>query len=363
MHFTRRLLSVLVVLVVNADDSGSANDMVTLFKIEDEKCGQVTLESKYATYAETFAKLKEGTCSALGYTVPAGEKELDVPVLHHIKIEFFMKKEFVTSDTGSATDMVTLYKIELEKCGQVTLESKYAKYAETAAKLKEGTCSALGYTVPAGEKELDVPVLHHIKIEFFMKKEFVTSDTRSATDMVTLYKIEDEKCGQVTLESKYATYAETFAKLKEGTCSALGYTVPAGEKELDVPVLHHIKIELFTKKEFTHKQSGAVAAGLEGNVTYFVVQEGGLCTEFTIPSEYTKYFEGEMKVGTCSSQGYTVPVKTVDFDWFGVPIRSEIFSKANRMVTKTAIEDTAAQLTTLFAKPGEVQSAVREMIV
>ena len=40
------------------------NDDVTLFKVTGAECGQATLDAKYASYAEKFAGLKEGTCTA-----------------------------------------------------------------------------------------------------------------------------------------------------------------------------------------------------------------------------------------------------------------------------------------------------------
>jgi len=68
----------------------------------------------------------------------------------------------------------------------------------------------------------------------------VNSDT-------TLYKISDGECGQATLDSKYATYAEKFAGLSEGTCAAQGYTKSDGTQTLQVPVLGGITISKFTK--------------------------------------------------------------------------------------------------------------------
>ena len=47
----------------------------------------------------------------------------------------------------------------------------------------------------------------------------------AAEDQTTLYEIKDGTCGQVSLDSKYAPYAEKFdSGLKEGTCSSQGYT-------------------------------------------------------------------------------------------------------------------------------------------
>ena len=52
----------------------------------------------------------------------------------------------------------------------------------------------------------------------------------------TLYKVANSECGQATLDSKYATRAEEFAGLKEGTCSSQGYTASSGSKSITVPL-------------------------------------------------------------------------------------------------------------------------------
>merc|ERR1719502_213688 len=64
---------------------------------------------------------------------------------------------------------------------------------------------------------------------------------------VTLYKTSGSECGQATLDAKYATYAEKFAGLKEGTCTSQGFTVSDGSQTMKVPVLGDITISKFKK--------------------------------------------------------------------------------------------------------------------
>jgi len=73
------------------------------------------------------------------------------------------------------------------------------------------------------------------------------SMTMAAGSDTTLYKISGNECGQATLDSKYATYAEKFANLKEGTCASQGYTVADGSQTMNVPVLGKISISKFKK--------------------------------------------------------------------------------------------------------------------
>jgi len=76
-----------------------AGNETTLYKISSGECGQATLDSKYASYAEKFAGLSEGSCTTQGYTVADGTQTLKVPVLGDITIAKF-KKATVTELTG-----------------------------------------------------------------------------------------------------------------------------------------------------------------------------------------------------------------------------------------------------------------------
>ncbi len=62
--------------MVSQDEAG-----MTLYKITGAKCGQATLDGKYASAAKSFAGLSEDVCSKHGYTVPAGDQFQSVPVI------------------------------------------------------------------------------------------------------------------------------------------------------------------------------------------------------------------------------------------------------------------------------------------
>jgi len=72
--------------------------------------------------------------------------------------------------------------------------------------------------------------------------EFAKIDAQTS-----LYKISGDECGQATLDSKYASYAEKFAGLSAGTCASQGYTVADGTQTLKVPVLGDLTISKFKK--------------------------------------------------------------------------------------------------------------------
>ncbi len=52
-----------------------------------------------------------------------------------------------------------------------------------------------------------------------------------------LYKMAGTKCGQATSGEKYASVASSFAGLPEGACVAQGYTVPSGDRVLNLALV------------------------------------------------------------------------------------------------------------------------------
>jgi len=84
----------------------------------------------------------------------------------------------------------------------------------------------------------------------------------AADSQVTLYKTQGAECGQATLDAKYATYAEKFAGLKEGTCASEGFTVADGTKTMKVPVLGNITVSKFKKASTDPLLAAAVATTL-----------------------------------------------------------------------------------------------------
>lgn len=71
--------------------------------------------------------------------------------------------------------------------------------------------------------------------------------------IVDLYKITHGECGQAEISSMYEKPAEEFAGLTEGTCASQGYTKLDGEKEIKVPVIGNIKIDLYSKPAVAFK--------------------------------------------------------------------------------------------------------------
>eukprot|EP00966_Prymnesium_polylepis_P109124 2525172-Prymnesium_polylepis.1 len=177
----------------------------------------------------------------------------------------------------------SLYEIadDAASCGQSTLDCKYVSYAKAFQKsLKDGTCSAQGYTVAGSTKTISVPFLGDITITTYTKPALAVSAPESSCEYAfsgisplpacaqrtaprrqsslkrahatarSLYEIADDaaSCGQSTLDCKYASYAKAFQKgLKDGTCSTQGYTVAGSTKTISVPFLGDITITTYTK--------------------------------------------------------------------------------------------------------------------
>merc|ERR1712178_347364 len=76
----------------------------------------------------------------------------------------------------------------------------------------------------------------------------LASPIESPADTCHLYDISDGTCGQSDLDCKYAPYAKDFQSgLKDGTCAAQGYTVPAGTRTIHVPFIGDITVSTYNK--------------------------------------------------------------------------------------------------------------------
>jgi len=205
-------------------------------------CGECCMDpSKYNLYHFFEKNLTKSDsdepCKGFGYT------KYDSTVTHGFGPISMTLDLYDLASTNEAD--ATLYKVSGDECGQSTLDAKYASYAEKFAGLKEGTCASVGYTVADGTQTMKVPVIGDITISKFKKATYDLASTNEAD--ATLYKVSGDECGQSTLDAKYASYAEKFAGLKEGTCASVGYTVADGTQTMKVPVIGDITISKFKK--------------------------------------------------------------------------------------------------------------------
>jgi len=179
-------------------------------------------------------------------------------------------------------------------------------------------------------------------------------------DTVTLFKVSGADCGQATLASKYASYAEKFAGLKVGTCASQGYTVPAGDKSIKVPVLGDITIATFTKAALELEAASSACAQLLDSVhegvfadmhdgdQKKVTQKNGKLTIVPHANNQTWVVESTVDRDSCSAViDFNVPGKP------GVPpvnLTATFYTMARVGKTKLGVEFTDPSGT--IAKPG-----------
>lgn len=153
----------------------------------------------------------------------------------------------------------------------------------------------------------------------------------SAMDTVTLYKITAGECGQATLDQKFEKQAEAFAGLSEGKCTDQGYTVAAGSKDLTVPVIGQIVVELFKKPAaLDMMQLFKIAAAPMGMVTLYRI-EGPACAQATIDKKLELdaiVKAAKLTEGKCEEQGFDTSIgkKTEEIPILG-EITLELFAK------------------------------------
>lgn len=135
---------------------------------------------------------------------------------------------------------------------------------------------------------------------------------RGASANKTLFKIAEGQCGQATLDAKYASAAEKFAGLQEGTCASQGFTVADGTKTLKVPVLGSITVSLFKKAAsassitpmasmFDHNVDAAIKAStllaeVDGSDA---TEEDAQCCQTCDGPTFEKFYSIDTKHGFC----------------------------------------------------------------
>eukprot|EP00939_MAST-03C_sp_MAST-3C-sp1_P002318 g2318.t1 len=180
------------------------DDTMTLYQIKDDTCGQATLSSKYAPYAEKFdANLKEGTCAPQGYTVPAGSETKHVPVIGSITVSMFKKPAAVVD--------VLLRGSDGDKCKHVDTQSDFDLEAYMSKRWYIQQQMPVSY-LPASQN-----YCVYAEYKKFEKKSFFGYT-------VQVHNYAEEKDGTVhdskkIICAKVDSDYDTDAKLRVGLCS------------------------------------------------------------------------------------------------------------------------------------------------
>jgi len=99
---------------------------------------------------------------------------------------------------------------------------------------------------------------------------FAGCAAQELNDMVGMYKLAAGECGYVMFDRKFAGLpAWQAAGFQEGSCQDRGYTESEGTKEVMVPLLGTLKIDLFQKPDIIGLAltAGAQLAGIPGSTS------------------------------------------------------------------------------------------------
>merc|ERR1712232_794610 len=181
-----------------------------------------------------FELAKSGSCADLGYPV------LNATLVKGIEPAAFVWDLYTPQLPGTTT----LRKVAAGICGQMTLRDE-----DTAMlgplHLEHGTCADLGYTETMDSQLLPGPgVLEGKEILLFRKSGdidlidgFRLAFNALALETVTLYKVMGHVCSEASVDKKIKQAVSLVGGLSEGSCSAHGYTMPAGSQSLTVPLV------------------------------------------------------------------------------------------------------------------------------
>jgi len=242
---------------VSAEPQGTA----TLFKIVAGECAQVDLDEKFEAVAAKFAGLQEGTCADQGYPLAAGSKDITVPGLGQLKVALYKKPALLailekglspalfgaSEAAGRACchacvkPMVKYYSIDTSHghCGECCMNPSHYhifKVFEPNLTLANGkSCRWMGYP------KYDSTVTHGL---YPLSMTLDLYDPRRVeAQEVTLHKVHDGVCAELTLQESAITRAASLVGLASGSCKDQGFTVDAGSADL-APVPARVRLAL-----------------------------------------------------------------------------------------------------------------------
>jgi hypothetical protein len=146
---------------------------------------------------------------------------------------------------------------------------------------------------------------------------------------VRLHEIELDQCGEATVDPLIKDAIVDFG-LSEGTCAEQGYDRAAGNKEIDVPLVGKVTVELYDKK---HPPRVRINEGsLEEYLHAWKVSTDRCSEAFVHPTMKGYLVETGFSEGTCAGQGYDVTVgrEQIDVPYAGgvdITVDLDLYSK------------------------------------
>jgi len=143
------------------------------------------------------------------------------------------------------------------------------------------------------------------------------------------YEIKLDQCGEATVDPPIKNALVDFG-LSEGTCAEQGYDVTAGSKDIDVPSVGKVTLELYSKK--ARLRARVIEGSLKEYVHLRKVSNDRCAEAFIHPLMKGSLVETEFSEGTCAGQGYDLPAgrEEIDIPYIGgvdIIVDLELYSK------------------------------------
>lgn len=245
----------------------------SLYQIANGQCGEVRLDERLVKLlVGTVERLQVGTCKEQGYSIPNGKQEeqllgMDISLALYKKekvIDFAKVFSFGKRLFGAATgkpaptpepiskDAVALYKVldtETGQCGEAVLSKQNAVMAKAMMGLEEGTCSAHGYTVEQGSKDVEIPGIGNVRLALYKRDGALgVTDVVSfvmSGDQVALCKVSGYVCSEAHIDQKFVEAVGSFSGFKVCSCEKEGYPDKVGTQALVLPLVGEVELTLY----------------------------------------------------------------------------------------------------------------------
>ena len=168
---------------------------------------------------------------------------------------------FLSNIAVALSSDVTVYKLDDGMCGELSLNNYIAKFAIQFGGVTKGNCADINYTVFDHEELVPVGPFGNFKVTIYRKEgeklneknttefTFIKSVLKNVTgDCVTVYKIDDGKCGELCLSAYIAKFAIQFGGVTKGNCKDIDYTVFDHKEKVSVGPFGSFEVTIYRKE-------------------------------------------------------------------------------------------------------------------
>lgn len=335
------------VLLLAALGHVEAQHLVDMHTIVGIECGQLQLEASWADWVQELAGLQEGSCDSLGFSEPAGFKEVDIPVVGKFSLGIFRKPDILgvamqlgeqlggqPAKQGDACCQVCkkdedkLVRVASGLCQETCLTPGKKLLVSMAGLLEPGfqrgsSCAAQGFPV------LNATLMKGLEPAGFSWDVYAPQPPHTQT----FRKVAAGICGEVTVDDQ--TQLATLQKiglLEPGRCSSEGFNHPMGKQQ--IPGLENTELALFQKAgeldivDAVHMLFAAVTQ--DTIVLYKVV--GDVCSEASVDRKFVQPLVAlAFTEGSCQDHGYDQPSGSQSFTVLLTDLQLALYRKAGSL--------------------------------